>query len=231
MCVCRYVRMNRNRLKGIKGTTQDDRFTALSVLFEVMFTLTKLMAPFTPFLVDQMYQNLKNALPVDQQGDSVHYLFIPEVLPEAFDAKIETAVARMQQVVDMGRMARDARKISLKMPINEVVILTTNAEYLDSLQSMEFYIKEELNCRSVRYLSDTGDFAKLEAVPDRRVLGKKLGKKLRAVDQEIQKLDAAAINGYLESGSITVLGEEILAGEIQCNTKFIGDAAKYVCVC
>lgn len=72
----RYVRGNRSRARGNVG--EEDARLFLQTLFEVLYSLCRLMAPFTPFLVESMYQNLRVCLPVDQRMDSIHYLMVPQ---------------------------------------------------------------------------------------------------------------------------------------------------------
>jgi isoleucyl-tRNA synthetase len=68
----RYVRFNKNRLKG----TGEDCAHALATLFKVLIGICRIMGPFTPFLVEHMYQNLKGGMPAEEQEDSVHYLMV-----------------------------------------------------------------------------------------------------------------------------------------------------------
>lgn len=87
------------------------------------------MAPFTPFLADTIYLKLKEYIPADvlakytKDGRSVHFLSYPVVREELFDEAIETAVARMQSVIDLGRNIREKKMISLKTPLKTLVIL------------------------------------------------------------------------------------------------------------
>ena len=109
-----YIRFNRKRLKGENGP--DDAVRALNVLFEVLFTLSRMMAPFTPFITESMYQNLRKCLPPSKEDDrSVHFLMFPQVKKEYFNDDIERAVSRMQAVIELGRVIRDQKNISLKV--------------------------------------------------------------------------------------------------------------------
>lgn len=109
-----YIRFNRKRLKGENGI--EDAKIALNVLFEVLYTLTRLMAPFTPFICETMYQNLRNYLPeTTEDNRSVHFLMFPEVKEEYFNEDIERAVSRMQSVIELGRVIREQKTISLKV--------------------------------------------------------------------------------------------------------------------
>nr|CAG8515218.1 3756_t:CDS:10 [Entrophospora candida] len=111
-----YVRFNRKRLKG--EISPEDTIDALNTLFEVLFTLCKAMASFTPFLTEYMYQNLKIFLPetdLNNDNRSIHFLTFPEVRNEYFDSEIERSMSRMQTVIELGRIIREKKNISLKV--------------------------------------------------------------------------------------------------------------------
>ena len=111
-----YIRFNRKRLKGEYGT--EDTLHALNSLFEVLFILVRALAPFIPFLTDNIYLRLlpyipKELLPEDAR--SVHFLSFPEVRTELYDEEIERRVGRMQKVIELNRVARDRKAIGLKV--------------------------------------------------------------------------------------------------------------------
>ena len=74
------------------------------------------MAPFTPFFTEYLYQNLRVLLPADQREDSVHYIMFPAPRDEFINLEIEESVAHMQSTIELGRAARDRRKMPLKVP-------------------------------------------------------------------------------------------------------------------
>jgi isoleucyl-tRNA synthetase len=136
-----YIRFNRKRLKGENGI--EDASKALNVLFEVLFTLCRLMAPFTPFITEMMYQNLAQFLPAsDEDRRSVHFLNLPEPNEEYFNEDIERAVTRMQSVIELGRFIREQQNISLKTPCKELIIINPDPQYLEDIKSLESYIQE-----------------------------------------------------------------------------------------
>lgn len=115
-----YIRFNRKRLKGENGT--EDTVFALNSLFEVLYTLARAMAPFTPFLTENMYQGLRQFLPTPEESrlvesQSVHFLPFPTVRQEYFNPEIERAVSRMQSVILLGRNIRETKVIPLKVCI------------------------------------------------------------------------------------------------------------------
>jgi isoleucyl-tRNA synthetase len=112
-----YIRFNRKRLKCEYGV--EDGLFALNTLFEVLFALSKMMAPFTPFLTESIYQSLKPFIAKDSYESedmrSIHFLLFPEPRAEYFDEDIERRVSRMQAVIELARFIRETNNISLKV--------------------------------------------------------------------------------------------------------------------
>ena len=111
-----YIRFNRRRLKGENGP--EDTMDALNTLFEALFTLTRAMSSFTPFLSENIYLRLKKFisdedLPSDSR--SVHFLLLPDPRTDLLDENIERRVRRMQKVIELGRIVRERKTISLKV--------------------------------------------------------------------------------------------------------------------
>lgn len=109
-----YVRMNRKRLKGDEG--KDEANKALHTLFSVLMTMIEVMAPFTPFLTELMYQNLKNIISDQKIAESVHYLMHSPVREEIIDEVVERQVTHMQTVVEIGRVLRDRKTCLSSIP-------------------------------------------------------------------------------------------------------------------
>jgi len=117
-----YVRYNRSRLKGKNGI--EDTLCALTTLYDVLLTLCKTMAPFTPFFVENMYQNLRRCLPdAGQSEPSVHFCAFPIPSLDALDRRVETSVNRMQGVIEIGRQIRERNGKSLKTPLKRCIVV------------------------------------------------------------------------------------------------------------
>lgn len=207
-----YVRMNRKRLKGKDG--KEDCMLALTTLFNVLFNIIKLMAPFAPFLAEHMYQYLKTL--TDTEADSVHYLMLPEVVESLIDTKIERAVSRMQSVIELGRILRDRKTIPIKYPVPEIVVVHQDKEYVDDIKLLELYVLSELNVRALTLTTDKSRFGiTLRAEPDFKVLGLRLKQDLKAVTTAIKSLTDAEINDTVKRGYVDILGKRIELSEIK----------------
>ncbi|KAJ2477150.1 isoleucine--tRNA ligase [Coemansia sp. RSA 2320] len=203
-----YVRFNRRRLKGEGGA--EDALNALNTLFEVLLTMCRLMAPFTPFLSEHMYQSLKGFLPGSFfEGDarSLHFVPFPEVREEYFDTSIERAMSRMQAVIELGRVTRERVNISLKTPLLELVVVHPSAEYLEDVRSLANYVTEELNLRNLVLTSDEEAYGiKYRAEADFKKLGTKLRKDMPRVKQALPDVPSAEIKAAQASGTLLVDG-------------------------
>ncbi|KAJ2163188.1 isoleucine--tRNA ligase [Coemansia sp. RSA 552] len=203
-----YVRFNRRRLKGEDGV--EDATHALNTLFEVLLTMCRLMAPFTPFVTETMYQSLKAYLPEGYfAGDarSLHFVPFPEAREEYFDAEIERAMARMQTVIELGRVVRERNNISLKIPLRELVVVHPSAEYLADVQGLSKYIAEELNVCDLVLTSDEAKYGFLyRAQADFKKLGVKLRKDMPRVSKALPDVPSDDVKAAQSSGSLVVAG-------------------------
>ena len=219
-----YVRLNRRRLKGRE---QNDTHTALSVLFYILFGLCKLMAPFTPFFVESLYQNLKTVAPDAERSASVHYLDIPTELPQFKDERIERVVSRMQRVVELGRTARNNRLLTMKQPLQSLLVIHQDESWLADVRELEVYVKDEMNVREVRFSSEQDKYIRLIPVGRREILGKKYGKDWPTLAPLIAAITADDIKQLTRDGTLTVAGSGgkqwvVERSEVEVQWQFVG---------
>ena len=179
-----YVRLNRDRLK--KG---DDCKTGIAVLFEVLFNLSVLMAPFTPFFAEYVYQQIKVALSGEDLEDSIHYLMVPKPNEAAISKEIERKVGFMQAAIRIARTVRDKKRIPVRRPMAELVIVCSE-EIKSAITELIGYIQAELHVMGIRFETDEKRFVKFQAQADGGVLGRKLGGKFRAVNEALRKMSS-----------------------------------------
>ncbi len=123
-----YVRLNRGRLKGKGG--RDDAALALATLYDVLRTLCVLMAPFTPFFTESMYQNLRRADAAASPA-SVHFCDFPAAPPRGeAEERIERSVGRMSQVIELARVIRERHNRPVKTPLARLVVVHPDAAFL-----------------------------------------------------------------------------------------------------
>ncbi|OAX85372.1 isoleucine-tRNA ligase [Emergomyces africanus] len=222
-----YIRFNRKRLKGELGL--DDTLHALNTLFEVLYTLVRGLAPFTPFITDNIYLRLLPHIPKSLQAEdnrSVHFLPFPEVREELFNEVIERQVGRMQKVIELGRIARERRSIGLKSPLKTLIVIHQDQQYLDDVRSLEGYILEELNVRDLMLSSDEDKYnVQYSVTADWPVLGKKLKKDAQKVKKALPSLSSNDVKRFVSDGKMVVDGIELVEGDLVIKRGLKDDAS------
>ena len=228
-----YVRLNRNRLK--KG---EDAITGLSVLFEVLYALALLMAPFSPFFSEFAYQRLKPALPENEQMQSIHFVMIPEFNEKLLNVDIEHQISLMQSAIIIARLVRDRQKIPIRRPMKSLVIVCS-PQIKETLEPLVSYIEAEVNVLDISFETDEKKYVKFSALPDGRLLGRKLGKQMKTFKDALAKIPfeefaviydksvAAKLNN-LPAPEFEVSGFKVTTDEVQITRELINpDPKKY----
>ena len=201
-----YIRFNRRRLKGELGIKDTER--ALNTLFEVLYILVRCLAPFTPFITDNIYQRLLPHIPESERAKdtrSVHFLDFPEMREDLFNEEVERRVERMQRVIELGRVSRERRTIGLKKPLRTLIVIHHDETYLSDVRSLENYICEELNIHDLVLSSDENKYNVQYSVDaDWPTLGKKLKKDAQKVKKALPGLTSDHVREFVHSGYITV---------------------------
>ena len=225
-----YVRMNRKRLRG-EGNSGHDCKAALDSLFSVLFTMVRVFAPFTPFLTESLYQRLKPLIKGytdDKNKASVHYLMIPSPRSDLINEDIERAVARMQAVIDLGRVIRDRKTMPVKYPLPELVLIHKDQQCLDDVATLQEYVLDELNVKRLTLSSDKKAYGVvLKAEPNFKALGARLKDALKTVMAEVKKLDDPKLERFLKDGKIEVSGHTLGEEDLRVMYAFAKKSEKY----
>jgi isoleucyl-tRNA synthetase len=190
-----YVRRSRRRF-------WDGDRRAFATLRECLVTTAKLLAPFCPFIADEIYDNL------DGSEDSVHLCDWPQA-PER-DLELEEAMATAREAVQLGLRARAGAKIGLRRPLREAVIVAVGRER-EQLQSLADVVADELNVKRLRFVEEADELGSYELKPNYRTLGPRFGKLMPQVAAAVAALDpdsAAAAVQRGETVGINVDGHE-----------------------
>lgn len=203
-----YIRLNRRRFW--EDTLTEDKCSAYSALYTALKEMSKIMAPFAPFLSEYIYLELKTF--GEDMAESVHLCSYPSVNEDKIDTELEDAVVRMQELILLGRQKRNQTGIKVKTPMSSLTVIHQDQTRLDGISKLEAYIKTELNVKEVKYSTDEDSHITLFAKPNSRVLGKRLGKAFGQFMGAIKKLDTTALKEYEAKGSMELNGET-LSGE------------------
>ncbi|XP_055372444.1 isoleucine--tRNA ligase, cytoplasmic [Condylostylus longicornis] len=208
-----YVRLNRRRIKGETG--KEECIQSIDTLYDVLFSMVKMMAPFTPFLSEYIFQRL-NLLQEKTLDGSVHYQMMPIVNKTFIKRDVEVAVQHMQSVIELGRVMRDRRTLPVKYPVPEVIVIHKDENYLKEILNLKDFIIGELNVRKLTVSSDKNKYGiTLRAEPDHKSLGQRLKGDFKAVMAAIKSLTDSEIQRSLSNKKFDILGHEIDLEEVR----------------
>jgi isoleucyl-tRNA synthetase len=190
-----YVRTSRRRF-------WDGDPAALGTLHEVLEVLTRLMAPFTPFLAEAVHDALVVSV-WDDLPDSVHLRDWPQVDGGLVSPALSAQVALVRRLVDLGRTARAESRTKTRQPLGRALVSAQGWESLP--QELRALVASELNVVQLERLS--GDLVDVTVKANFRVLGQRFGKGVQAVAKALAEADATALAAALREGTATVLVE------------------------
>ena len=184
-----YIRRSRRRFW--KSESDRDKTAAYQTLYECLTTLTRLLAPFTPFLVETMYQNLVRA--VDPTApDSVHLTNYPTPDDSRVDAALSRDMAAVLEVVSVGRAARAEAGVKVRQPLPAILVYARDPAQVAAVQRLSDHVLDELNVKRVAPLTDLGGVVAYDIRPNLSLLGPKYGKRLGAIRQALAAADPSA---------------------------------------
>ncbi len=216
-----YIRFNRS-LFWQEGMPEQKRF-AYETLFEVLTTLSKLMAPFAPFMAEVTYQNLSQVLANKKQ--SVHLENYPEANLTLLRPELEEAVKAMDTLVALGRNHREKIGVKAKIPLLQIRIIHRSPLVLETLKKFEPFFVDELNFRTVLYDSNEDHYVQVTAKANFPVLGKRLGPKMKSVAAGVQALQLEQILQLEKGGSLTIDGEVLTLADVEIRRAAKGENA------
>jgi isoleucyl-tRNA synthetase len=204
-----YVRLSRRRF-------WDGDREALATLHEVLLTVAHLLAPTTPFIAEEIYQNLV-VTPTDGGGDapdSVHLSHWPEVNADLIDEQLSGDMALVQKVTSLGHAARQNANLKVRQPLAEVIVRTRESEEDASLQRLQGLILDELNVKAMASTHASGDLVDVEVFPFPKQLGQKYGAGYPKIRAAISKLDQSELATRFQAGDSVVIEAEGVAYEV-----------------
>jgi isoleucyl-tRNA synthetase len=228
-----YLRLSRRRFWNTDSaqrangqTLNGDGLAAHQTLYEILVTLAQLLAPFTPFIADEIYRNLvchgdDAGLPGTQHALSVHLSGWPQPRPEYENEQLLADMLLAQKVVGLGRAARESAALKLRQPLAEAIVgLPTGREAEALLSLADAVVKEELNVKTVKTVEAGSDLVDVAIHPLPKQLGQKHGRRFPAIKAALLALDPLAVAAAVEAGrSVTVTADgesvEVLPDEVQ----------------
>ncbi len=195
-----YIRRTRRRFWSTE--LDDDKKSVYNTTYEILVGICKMIAPFVPFISEEIYRNLTDNV-------SVHLDYYPEPNEELIDMELEYRMDLVRDLVRLGRASREAVKIKVRQPLREVLI---DGKYEDKIKELVPLIKEELNVKEVVFEKDLSQFMNFSLKPNFKVAGPVLGSKVKAFAKALNELDSHEIVKKLDEDGKLVInleGEDI----------------------
>ena len=193
-----YIRSNRRRFWASELT--EDKKAVYLTTYETLLTLAKITAPVTPYISEEIYQNLTG-------NTSVHLEDFPKVDEELLSKDLEQRMELVRDICSLGRNAREDAAIKVRQPLNFMILPLVDEAVIEDFESI---IKEELNIKEIVYKDDMTEYMDYIVKPNFKVVGKVFGPKMKDFQEAVSKLNINDVNkikaGYFK---MNFLGEEI----------------------
>lgn len=195
-----YIRRNRRRFW--KSEMNEDKFAAYQTLYETLFTLVKLLAPFIPFLADEIYGNLN--IFENNVSESVHLSLYPDPKQEEYryvDTTLLDNMKTARDVVILCRSVRNDVQIKVRQPLDKVTVVAKGKRQKKAVEFFENLILEEINVNRLEFSNDTSELIVKKARPVFKKLGPKFGSQVNKVAEIISNFSDEEVH-MLENGKI-----------------------------
>ncbi len=200
-----YVRRSRRRFW--KAEVNENKISAYHTLYECLMTISKLTAPFAPFIAEELFQNL-NAVGKTENSESVHLAEFPK--GTYIDVELEEKMSIAQKVVYLTRSMRAKSNLKVRQPLSRIMV-AIDKEKRDAVNYMKDVVLEEVNIKELVVLEDDSSIVNKSAKANFKTIGPKFGKLVKTIAAEITKLDKEQISilEKKENISIDINGENI----------------------
>ena len=206
-----YIRRSRERFWGSEET--DDKIAAYKTLYEVLVGLSKVIAPFVPYIAEEIYQNLVRNLDKNAP-ESVHFCSFPVADENMIDSSLNLGMDKVLEIVENGRISRNVSGVKNRQPLSKVIVCV--AEELKLNDELVELIKDELNVENLEILHNADEFVSYSLKPQLKTLGPKYGKYLGKIKQYLENCNAAEVVAKVRSGETIKFeadGQEIEIGK------------------
>lgn len=204
-----YVRRSRRRFW--RGATEGDadKQSAYDTLYTALTTVTKLIAPFTPFIAEELWQNLVRS--TDESAPiSVHLATWPEADSSLIDESLNAETQLVKRVCSLGRAARAKAQIKVRQPVAQVLVKPRTAEEALALRKNANLVLEELNAKALDLLDDETAVVTYDVKPNLPVLGKKYGSEVAAIRAGLAAIAPAEVAEAVRRGrNVSVAGKDL----------------------
>ncbi|MEI8110595.1 MAG: isoleucine--tRNA ligase [Chitinophagia bacterium] len=195
-----YVRLCRRRFW--KGDYEHDKIAAYQTLYECLETLVRLMAPISPFFSDALFRRL-NRVTNRIATTSVHHVLYPVADVQFIDKSLEERMQLAQDISSLGLSLRKKVSIKVRQPLMKMMIPVLNPEMKQQIEKIEHLILAEVNIKKIEYITDSEGIISKKLKPNFKMLGSRLGQRMKAAGNIITAMGAADIAQLEKTGSIS----------------------------
>ncbi len=202
-----YIRRSKERFW--KSTDDDDKNQAYATLYEIMVTLSKVLAPFLPFFAEEMYQILvREVTDKDLVECSVHLVDFPKPDPRLQDSELVHQMSLVRELINMGRSLRAKNELKTRQPLQSITVVVRSNDDKELIERMKALVLDELNIKELLFAVEESDLVELSAKANFKLLGKKFGKAMKVAAGEIAKFSGDQVNALQKGETImTSVGE------------------------
>ncbi|MCK5153626.1 MAG: class I tRNA ligase family protein, partial [Spirochaetales bacterium] len=193
-----YIRRSRRRFW--RSENDIDKIQAYETLYSVLMNIIHVAAPFIPFITEEIYQNLRTK----NMPESIHLSDFPVADNSIRDLNLEKKMEITRQAVSMGRSLRSIHSLKIRQPLKSIYIVTRDSKEKAVLREMEDIIIEELNVKNVIFKDNEEDLVEYKAKANFKVLGKLLGKNMKAAAAKIEELSMLEIQSLLNGSTLQI---------------------------
>jgi isoleucyl-tRNA synthetase len=191
-----YVRLCRRRFWG--NELSQDKKAAFETLHECLTVVVQLMSPIAPFFSDWLWQSLLST------DSSIHISDLKKSEVNLIDKKLEQRMEWAQEISSLVLSLRKKTKIKVRQPLQKILIPAIDKDFIEQVDKVKTLILAEVNVKEIEYISDTSGIISKKIKPNFKLLGKKLGGKMKLASEHIQHLSNEEINQLEQKGSFDI---------------------------
>ncbi|ACF44482.1 isoleucine--tRNA ligase [Pelodictyon phaeoclathratiforme] len=196
-----YIRRSRKRFW--KSDMGPDKIAAYQTLYGVLETLSKLLAPFTPFLAERIFLNLNRVSGLDS-AESVHLADFPLLDLSAIDRPLEQRMKKAQIITSLVRTMREKASIKVRQPLKRILLAVSDAAAREEYALVGAIIMEEVNVQKIEYIEEEGSVISKKVKPNFKTLGPRFGKEMKALAEAIRVMSHKQIAHLEKEGQLSL---------------------------
>ncbi|MDZ4785633.1 MAG: isoleucine--tRNA ligase, partial [bacterium] len=197
-----YIRRSRRRFW--KSGNDENKQAAYSTLYRVLVTISKVMAPLSPFISETIYSNLVSKFDTSAP-ESVHLASWPSSSEFQLELDLEEEISVIQEAATLARSLREEHDLKVRQPLSNLLITPSKPELTQRLERHLESLSEEVNVKKITFLKTSSEFVDISIKPNWKVLGPRFGEKIKVVAQLVQGLDAQAVSKLASGQNVNIL--------------------------